>query len=845
MSPQDKAILKEQRSENRKQWAELILSVLVLAVLLLFGYTEFFLSPYLGFAVNVNTNLITNIEKPAEGYLKVNDQIVSINDAPMAKTIDSIHSNPFIQTEKGDIIHITLIRNGEKIEVNYPKPDQGNENLLQILSGDWILPLPFFVAGLVTILFIRPRSKTRTLLYLFFYFFAIWISGGLISSYNYWGSSMVMRIFIWLSVPVSINLHWLFPKPFPKLKKIAIFFIYTIPMAAIPLEFLGVLPKNLYLLGFLISIFSALIMLTVKFFRFQELRAIMRNLLFSYFLSAMPLIAMVALMLVDSVPPNANIALIGLTTIPGFYFFTAYRTSLKRDIPRVNVAMRMFTGGILFQFVLTFLILIFSPDMIKTSVIQFVSFMTILIIGITDLGVLFIIPALANDQVNLFQTETFSLRFSANRAASFINFLLIVGPLYFLSLILIPSNQSSPFFDIFLMVSIAVVITGFSIIFYRKFQKMFDRFILGIHLPPDELIYNFTQRITASLDNDDLAKLLKFEVIPSLLIRESMLCIFQSDGQPDILFKTGIGNINLIPLSKIDKIKDLPYNQFSLQIADLLPWVRQTILLSFEDELVGLWCLGRKDPNNIYSQDFITVLQTLANQTTLAVLNIRQRDLLQSLYTVNVERQEKEKADIARDLHDVILPSLGYLVELQSSDASPNEFEQAVQQINDMIREIMSGLRPTTLDMGLYIALEELADQPEAQIGGQIKILMEIEIQKPVNYDRNVELHLYRIVQQACRNTLEHAEANSILISGILEKDRIDLTVQDDGIGLPVEGMPKLSDLLAHHHFGLANIYERSKIIGATVSYSSKPNQGTKLHVVWEADGIGYNATTP
>ncbi len=839
MSPQDKANLKKQKSETRKQWVELIFSILVLGFLLFFGYTRLFLSPHLGFNINLTSGMITSIDAHAEGYLQVNDLVVSIDDIPPSKAIDSIQPNPFVQAEVGDLIHITLIRNGEKIEVDYPKPDQGNENLLEVLSGDWILPFPFFIAGLVTILFIRPRSRTRTLLYLFFYFFAIWISAGLISSYNFWGASMVMRIFIWLSVPISIHLHWLFPKPFRPLRKITTFFIYVIPLSMIPLEFLGLIPKNLYLVGFLIAIFSALVFLTVKFFRFKDLRSIMRNLLFGYFLSALPLVVMAILMLLESVPPQSNIALIGLTAIPGFYFFTAYRTSLKRDLPRVNVAMRMFIGGVLFQFILTFLTLIITPDLIKSSIVYFMSFTTIAVIGVTDLGILFIMPALANDQVNLFQTETFSLRFSANRAAAFINYLLIIGPLYLLLLILIPANQDRPFIDVFLIVFIAVFITGLSIQIYGHFQKFFDRFILGIHLPPEELVHSFTQRITASLDNDELSKLLKLEIIPSLLIRESILYIFHHDGYPDILFTTGVRDIDLAPMSKIAEIENLPNDQLSLRIAELMPWIRQTIPLNFEGELVGLWCFGRKDPNNIYSLEFNTVLQTLANQITLAVLNIRQRDLLQSLYNVNVERQEDEKSSIARDLHDVLLPSLGYLVELQSGVTSPKEFEQAVQQINDMIREIMSGLRPTTLDMGLDVAIEELADEPKAQIGGQIEIFTKIEVPKPANYDRNVELHLYRIVQQACRNTLEHAEADSILISGVLDVDRIDLTIQDDGIGLPVEGIPKLGELLEHRHFGLANIFERAKIIGATVSYSSKPQGGTKLHVVWEADGVG------
>ncbi len=109
MSPQDKANLKKQKSETRKQWVELIFSVLVLGLLLFFGYTRLFLSPHLGFNINLTSGMITSIEEPAEGYLQVDDLVVSINGIPPARTIDSIQSNPFVQAEVGDLIHITLI----------------------------------------------------------------------------------------------------------------------------------------------------------------------------------------------------------------------------------------------------------------------------------------------------------------------------------------------------------------------------------------------------------------------------------------------------------------------------------------------------------------------------------------------------------------------------------------------------------------------------------------------------------------------------------------------------------------------------------------------------------------
>ncbi len=45
----------------------------------------------------------------------------------------------------------------------------------------------------------------------------------------------------------------------------------------------------------------------------------------------------------------------------------------------------------------------------------------------------------------------------------------------------------------------------------------------------------------------------------------------------------------------------------------------------------------------------------------------------------------------------------------------------------------------------------------------------------------------------------------------------------------------KLNDMLAKRHFGLAGMYERAKLIGADISITSKPRQGTKVQVTWKS----------
>ncbi|MCB2209373.1 hypothetical protein KQH62_00640 [bacterium] len=833
--------LDQRQSDRNKetiiQWVEIGLTILVFAVLMLFAYTDIFLKPDLGFTINLNTGIVTYVSTELSGTIELDDLVLAVNNVPVDSLAKSASHNPLLQTEVGEPLELDIVRNGEEIQVVTFKPPQELITLQNTLSGEWILPFPFFAAGLIAILFIRPRSATRTLLYLFFYCFAIWISSGLISSTNYWESSAFMRVFIWLSVPVSIHLHWIFPRPFSPWKKSAYFLVYGLTGLTILLDLYGVLPSGMYLLGFIITMVSALLMLLIKFIRFKDLRPIMRTLLSAYLISVSPLILMVFLMIFGTAPAKGNVALLGLTAIPGFYFFTAYQTSLKRDIPRVSFAMRLFIWGIIVQFTLMFLVMLAPGEVFSSLVTNVLAFSMIITLSLTDFGILLIMPALANDQINLFKTESYSLRFSANRAAALVNYLLVITPLTIILLFLLPDARELPLINLMGIAFIILTVTGFSVIFYRRFQAFFDRVVLGIQLPSEELLHNYLQKITTSLNADTLTTLLKDEILPSLLIRESILIEFQRNDQRKTHLRSGINDQDITKFMDYaldDQVRDLSVIE---ETFNSLPWVQLTLPLTFEEKIIGVWCMGWKDPNNVYDSEFTKMLETLAHQTTLTLLNIHQRELLHTLYDVNVERQEAEKAALARDLHDVLMPSLGYLVELQNNGADIHEFEQAVQQINDMVREIMSGLRPSSLDMGLNVALEELADQPEAQIGGNLDIQTNLYVPKPVNYDQNVELHLYRIVQQACRNAFEHAGAKSILISGSMNENRVDLTVADDGSGFPLSELPDLGTLMAKHHFGLANIFERAKLIGAEVTLESEPGSGTKVMIVWPPNG--------
>jgi two-component system sensor histidine kinase DegS len=136
------------------------------------------------------------------------------------------------------------------------------------------------------------------------------------------------------------------------------------------------------------------------------------------------------------------------------------------------------------------------------------------------------------------------------------------------------------------------------------------------------------------------------------------------------------------------------------------------------------------------------------------------------------------------------------------------------------------------LDYGLSKAINELANNLSDRQGISISIQNEIPPTE-TRFDSGTELHIFRIVQQACENTIRHAQATKLRIYGKIESQQILVNVEDDGQGFDTQPSLDLVNLLENNHFGLAGMIERAALINANVDITSEPNRGTRVVVQW------------
>jgi signal transduction histidine kinase len=196
--------------------------------------------------------------------------------------------------------------------------------------------------------------------------------------------------------------------------------------------------------------------------------------------------------------------------------------------------------------------------------------------------------------------------------------------------------------------------------------------------------------------------------------------------------------------------------------------------------------------------------------------------------------QEEERRRLSRELHDQVGQSvtglsLG-LKALERHGQVPVAALQALQAMaNDIGRDIhraAADLRPAALDdLGLKEALAALAAGCAQPTGVRIEIQ---EVGDMAGLPAEIDILVYRVVQEALNNVLKHAQANSVSV--VLERSRAKLRViiEDDGIGFDPARLP---DPAAPPALGLLGMRERLDLVGGGMTIESAPGAGATLFI--------------
>ena len=197
-----------------------------------------------------------------------------------------------------------------------------------------------------------------------------------------------------------------------------------------------------------------------------------------------------------------------------------------------------------------------------------------------------------------------------------------------------------------------------------------------------------------------------------------------------------------------------------------------------------------------------------------------------------IESAEEERARLARDLHDTSLQELaGVIGQLETRPDTKAE-GAALRRVAEQLRRVTSELRPPVLDdLGLAAAVEFVADRTRAaDLAVDLRLDDRTGLERATRAPANVELAVFRIVEQALSNVVLHSAATKVVIDGVVGADEVRLTVRDDGRGLT---SADLQEAARRGRLGLASMRRRAELIGATLDVDGTPAKGTVVTVRW------------
>ena len=223
-----------------------------------------------------------------------------------------------------------------------------------------------------------------------------------------------------------------------------------------------------------------------------------------------------------------------------------------------------------------------------------------------------------------------------------------------------------------------------------------------------------------------------------------------------------------------------------------------------------------------------------------------------------MQARENERTRWAREIHDESVQGIGAL-RLQLANArdvdDPAALKAAVDSVLeglgheiDGLRHLITELRPAALDdLGLQAALEALARRSQAIDGLDVRTELDLSALAgghngaghngsdtagdPTRLDPELESTVYRIAQEALTNVSRHAEATRALVRVVVQGNSLELTVTDDGRGLPEASRlgPRRDGL--EGGFGMSGMRERAELVGGELEFLPAPDKGAMVRL--------------
>ncbi len=196
---------------------------------------------------------------------------------------------------------------------------------------------------------------------------------------------------------------------------------------------------------------------------------------------------------------------------------------------------------------------------------------------------------------------------------------------------------------------------------------------------------------------------------------------------------------------------------------------------------------------------------------------------------------ENERKRLSSEFHDSIGQNLlvirNRILLMLKQNYTDNQKEKLdglaaiTSETLDEIRAISQNLRPTTLDtIGLTASLNNMIERLKRSTDMSIDFVCPQSIDEVIN--KELEINIYRILQELMNNVLKHSKANEAIITIIQRGNLLLLQIKDDGVGFDVQ-----KKTITNTGNGYSSIKERVKILKGEMTIVSKIEEGTVVNI--------------
>lgn len=211
--------------------------------------------------------------------------------------------------------------------------------------------------------------------------------------------------------------------------------------------------------------------------------------------------------------------------------------------------------------------------------------------------------------------------------------------------------------------------------------------------------------------------------------------------------------------------------------------------------------------------------------TVIRLINAEKRATLRHCAAI-VAFEERIKEKLAAELHDEFGASLAAItVNLQNIRTTDKVVMAALQKteayiagISPRLRNIFHDLLPPQLEKyGLRTSVYNLIEEADK---GSLKVKVSLAKRPP---PKDIQLHIYRIIQELFTNVLKHASATECIIELEDMQNKFLLRIKDNGKGFNEKHYRQ-----KNMGIGLINVYYRTELLKGTISLNTAPGKGTE-----------------